>query len=109
MLRISLGTCSNATSRRSSGRTATVRRGRHISTKPTTWPSGASATSGRHRGSTDRRSALRRHGLHLAQRREASERFQLDLSDALAGEPEATADLLERLRLRVVEAVAKNE
>src|SRR6476661_6259295 len=58
------------------------------------------------RCSTGPRSALRRHGLHLAQRRQAPERLQLDLPDPLARETETAANLLQRLGLRVVEAVA---
>src|SRR6185437_2163659 len=53
--------------------------------------------------------ALCRHGLHLPQRRKPSERLQLDLPDTLAGEAEPASDLLQRLRLGVVEPVAQHE
>src|SRR5919201_3010194 len=52
---------------------------------------------------------LRRDGLHFAQRSKAPERVELDLAHALAGGPEPPPDLLERLRLGVVEPVAKLE
>src|SRR4051812_24843988 len=47
--------------------------------------------------------------LHLAQRGEAAERLDLDLADALTRETEPAADLLERLRLGVLEPVAQDE
>src|SRR4051794_31739523 len=47
--------------------------------------------------------------LHLAQRGQAAERLDLDLADALARETEPAADLLERLRLGVLEPVAQDE
>src|SRR5207244_1686227 len=47
--------------------------------------------------------------LHLAQARETLERLGLDLAHALAGQAEPPADLLERLRLRVVESVAQDQ
>src|SRR5438309_4676796 len=56
------------------------------------------------RCSTGPRSALRRHGLHLAQRRQAPERFKLDLPDAFARQTEPPSDLLERLRRGVAKA-----
>ena len=49
------------------------------------------------------------YGLDLAERREPAEGLDLDLADALAREAEAAADLLERLRLVVGEAVAEDE
>src|SRR6266480_5485729 len=49
------------------------------------------------------------YGLHLAQARETFERLGLDLTDALAREPEPPADLLEGLRLGVVEPVAEDQ
>ena len=45
---------------------------------------------------------------HLVQRRQALQRLDLDLPHALAGQTQPAADLLERLRLRVVEAVAED-
>src|SRR5439155_17899159 len=60
-------------------------------------------------GARSRRAALVRDGLNLAQVREPSERFDLDLADALPCQAEPAADLLERLRLVVVEAVAEHE
>src|SRR5207248_11003573 len=48
-------------------------------------------------------------GLHLAQGRETAKRVELDLAHALAREAEAPADLLERLRLGLVQAVAQLE
>src|SRR5207237_544991 len=82
--------------------------GRRTSTRPT---GARSPSSGRRpaRSSTGLPSALLRDGLHLAQRRQAPERVELDLADALAREPEPPADLLERLRLGVVEPVAELE
>ena len=47
--------------------------------------------------------------LHLALAREASQRVELDLPHALAGEAESSADLLEGLRLRAAEAVAERD
>src|SRR3954471_20349850 len=47
--------------------------------------------------------------LHLAQRGETAERVDLDLADAFARETEPAADLLERLRLGVLEPVPKDE
>src|SRR5579884_4544365 len=46
---------------------------------------------------------------HLVQGRQALEGLDLDLAHALAGQAEPAADLLERLRLRVVEAVAEHD
>src|SRR5204863_4537557 len=46
-------------------------------------------------------------GLDLAQLRQAPEGLDLDLADALSRQPETAADLLERLRLLVGEAVAQ--
>ena len=54
-------------------------------------------------------SELASDGFHLAQAREPLQRLDLDLPDALARQPEPPADLLERLRLGVVEAVAEDE
>src|SRR3954469_15968655 len=53
--------------------------------------------------------ASARDGLHLAQSRETLERFGLDLTHALPGQPEAAPDVLERLRIGVVEAVAQDQ
>lgn len=53
--------------------------------------------------------ALVRGGQHFAQAREPSQRFDLDLSDALPRQAEPAADLLQRLRLVVVEAEAEHE
>src|SRR5439155_23143174 len=105
--RSSAGTSSSGASRLSSAPTAIARRARRTSTRPTRSRSGASARSEHWGCSTVPRSAssLRRHGLHLAQRRQAPEGLELDLPYPLARETEAAADLLERLRLRVVEAV----
>src|SRR5712692_7439451 len=50
-----------------------------------------------------------RDGLNLAQAREPSERFDLDLADALPRQAKPAADLLQRLRLVVVEPVAEHE
>src|ERR1051326_4215637 len=47
--------------------------------------------------------------LHLAQVREPAQRLELDLADALAREAQPLADLLERLRLLVDQAVAEYE
>jgi hypothetical protein len=47
--------------------------------------------------------------LHLQQLREAAQRLDLDLAHAFAGEAEPAADLLERLRLGVDEAVAEHD
>ena len=52
-------------------------------------------------------SRLALHGLHLVRDREAAERVELDLADALPGQAEPTADLLERPRLVAVDAVAQ--
>src|SRR5881392_4249720 len=46
---------------------------------------------------------------HLAQARETLERLRLDLTHALARQAEPPADLLEGLRLGVVEAVPEDE
>src|SRR5579862_1532030 len=51
----------------------------------------------------------RRDELHLSQVRKAAQRLELDLPDSLAREAEPLADLLERLRLLVDEAVAEDE
>src|SRR5262249_31499321 len=61
--------------------------------------------------STGRRSGwrLERHLLHLPQRRQAPERLDLDLPHALARQAEPAADLLERLRLVVGEALAEDQ
>src|SRR5689334_6405238 len=56
-----------------------------------------------------RRRLHRSHHLHLAEPRETAQALELDLPHALAGEPEPPADLLERLRLFVDEAVAQDE
>src|SRR5580765_8262602 len=62
------------------------------------------------RSSTARRSvSASRDRLHLAQPCEALERLGLDLTHALARQAEPAADLLERLRLRVGEAVAEDK
>src|SRR5206468_10372933 len=45
----------------------------------------------------------------LAEAREPSQRFDLDLADALPGQAELAPDLVQRLRLVVVEAVAEHE
>src|SRR5712692_6712407 len=50
-----------------------------------------------------------RDGLNLAQAREPSERFDLDLADALPRQAKPAADFLQRLRFVVVEAVAEHE
>ena len=47
-------------------------------------------------------------GLHLVELPEPLQRFDLDLPHALARQPESTAYLLERLRLRIVEPVAQH-
>jgi hypothetical protein len=52
---------------------------------------------------------LSRDGLHLPQRGKPPEGFQLDLPYPLAGEAEAAPDLLEGLRLGVVEPVAQDQ
>src|SRR5437773_3917263 len=46
--------------------------------------------------------------LHLLDLRQPPERFDLDLAHSLAGETEPAADLLERLRLGVDEAVTED-
>ena len=87
---------------------------RDAAARASTMPTGSSRAT-RRRGATalfdGRRSASAsgRDGLHLAQGREAPERLELDLADPLAGEPKPAADLLERLRLGVVEAVAEHQ
>ena len=53
--------------------------------------------------------ATARDHLHLAEVRETAQRVELDLADALAGQAEPLADLLERLRLLVDEPVAQDE
>src|SRR5437763_10194772 len=55
------------------------------------------------------RTSGRSDGLHLAQRCESAQRVELDLADALAREAEPAADLLEGLRLRLVEPVTELE
>ena len=50
-----------------------------------------------------------RDGLNLAQAGEPSQRFDLDLADALPRQAKPAADLLQRLRLVVVEAVAEHK
>src|SRR5262249_47006412 len=50
-----------------------------------------------------------RDGLDLAEACQPSQGLDLDLTHALAGQAETTADLLERLRLVVVETVAQSE
>src|SRR5438132_7998615 len=109
--RSSAGRCSSADLGSSSPPTAIAPPGPRISTRPTRSRRNDSVPSGRYLSSTVPRwvCTLRSHGLHLAQRRQAPERFQFDLSYALARETEPAADLLERLRLRVVEAVTQNE
>src|SRR2546423_9536448 len=52
---------------------------------------------------------LARNRDHLAQRGETAKRLQLDLADALAGEAQTATDVLERLRIAAVEAVAEGE
>jgi hypothetical protein len=52
---------------------------------------------------------LVREGLNLAQAGEPSQRFDLDLADALPRQAKPAADLLQRLRLVVVEAVAEHD
>src|SRR5205085_8746530 len=52
---------------------------------------------------------LVRDGLHLAERGEPPERLDLDLAHTLARQAEPAADLLERLRLVVGQAVAQDE
>ncbi len=52
---------------------------------------------------------LVRDGFHLVQRRHPLKRLDLELPHTLARDPEPTADLLERLRLGVVEAEAQHE
>src|SRR5262245_16735147 len=112
----SAGHSSSAGSRESSPQTAIAQPAPRISTLATKKPrSGSAATrylcSTEVRwGSMSRRTVgLSRHVLHLTQRCEAPERLQLDLTDALAGEPETAPDLLERLRLGVVEAVTQRQ
>src|SRR5258705_4678998 len=92
----------------SSPLTGTARHARRTSTRPMRSLSSASAIVP-WRCSTGPRSGLCSHGLHLAQRRQAPEGFELDLPDPLAGETETAADLLECLGLRVVETVAQHE
>src|SRR2546427_12066364 len=48
-------------------------------------------------------------GLNLGQAGEPSQRLDLDLTDALPRQAKPAADLLQRLRLVVVEAVAEHE
>src|SRR5438034_9200064 len=103
------GTSSSVASPRSSAPTVTAQRGRRISTTRTRSRSAGSAKTKPNRCSTDLRLALRRHGLHLAQSRQAPERLELDLPDALARETEAAADFFQRLRLGVVEAVPQDQ
>ena len=97
--------------RRSSPRTGTGRPGRRTSTRRTQTRSGRlGAERAALRCSTGRAGS----GFSAAnsisrRRRQAPERLHLDLPHALAREPEAAADLLERLRLRVVEPVAQHE
>src|SRR5215210_2077905 len=90
-------------------------RGRRESTTPTSssWPEWGRTP--RSRSSTARRWAFRpapwsvRDGLHLAQSRETLERLGLDLTHALASQPEAAADVLQRLGIGVVQAVAEDQ
>src|SRR6478672_11858677 len=49
------------------------------------------------------------HRLHLVERRQALQRLDLDLPYAFPRQAEAAADLLERLRLGVVEPVAEDD
>src|SRR5437879_1396518 len=53
--------------------------------------------------------ALVRDGLNLGQAGEPSQRLDLDLTDALSRQAKPAADLLQRLWLVVVEAVAEHE
>src|SRR6516162_8091973 len=46
---------------------------------------------------------------HLLQRREPPEGLDLDLADALAGDPQVDADLAERPRIGLVQPVAKDD
>ena len=91
----------------------TAGRGRRASTRPTSsvhddeWRRGTPALRARFDGSPRGRSQRPGDGFHLAQLREALERLGLDLAHALARQAEPAADLLERLRLGVVEAVAE--
>src|SRR5207248_8988677 len=99
---------SRADARRSWPRTDTGRRGRPGSTTSTRRRSSEWGRP-RSRSSRAQRSASVRDGLHLAQARQPPERLDFDLPDALAREAQTTADLLERLRLEVGEAVAQHE
>src|ERR671935_734315 len=77
-------------------------------------PTGASARGSgktpRYRSSTVPRLGSRLgDGFHLTQPRQALERLRLDLAHPFARQAEAAADLLERLRLRVVEPVAQDQ
>src|SRR5207247_2730676 len=59
------------------------------------------------RGVLARRARLE--ALHLPDLRQPPQRFDLDLAHSLAGETEPAADLLERLRLGVDEAVTEDD
>src|SRR5262249_45127507 len=52
---------------------------------------------------------LERYCFHLTQLGQALERLRLDLTHALARQAEPAANVLERLRLRVVEAVTEDD
>src|SRR5438105_2535080 len=96
--------------RRWSLRTGTGSRGRRGWTTPTSWSARGWGRRPRCRSSTVRASE-RETGdrLHLAQARETLERLGLDLTHALARQAEPPADLLEGLRLGVVEPVAEDQ
>src|SRR5580765_1833678 len=59
------------------------------------------------RAASQRPGSLTSYRFHLSELRETAQRVHFDLPDALAGEPQRSADLFERLRLEVCEAVAE--
>src|SRR5437870_166960 len=92
-----------------SPRTATAPRGRRIWTRRMSSQPRGSGSARCLSSTAPRWEWLRSHRLHLVQRRQAPERLQLDLTDTLARQAEPAADLLEGLRLGVVESVAEHE